>query len=388
MKSLSSIALAIQPSKIRQMFNLAHGKKNVISFALGEPDFSTPEYIQKAACEAVRNGKTKYTQNAGIKELREAYAKSISEEYAIEYNADNEIIVTAGGMGALSTALMVMLNPGDEVIVTNPGWTNYIQQISIAGGTPKPVDVFEKDEFALTAENFEKAIDKKTKAVVINSPANPTGSVISEKRLREIAEVASKYDLYVISDEVYRNIVFEGEHNSIAKFDGMRERTIIVDSFSKSYSMTGFRVGIAAGPKDIIGLMVKYQENLVACANSVAQYAAREALGGSQKKLKEMVRCYKKRRDIITEAINGIEGLSCVRPSGTFYAFVNIEKTGMLCEEFAVSLFEKEKVVVIPGTAFGTAGEGYIRLSFATSESNIEKGLERIENFVKKIGNM
>lgn len=385
MKNLSSIALAIQPSKIRQMFDLAYGKKDVISFALGEPDFSTSQNILDAACIAIRSGKTKYTQNAGIKELREVCANNILKEYGIAFNADNEIIVTAGGMGALSTAFMVLLNPGDEVILTNPGWTNYIQQISIAGGIPRPVEVFEKDEFMLTSENLEKAINEKTKALVINSPANPTGSVISNRRLEEIAEIVRKNDLYVISDDVYRNIIFEGNHNSIAKFKDMRVRTIIINSFSKSYSMTGFRVGIAAGPKDIIGMMVKYQENLVSCANSIAQYAAIEALSGSQQELRRIVCCYKKRRDIIVEEINKINGLSCVRPKGTFYLFVNIKKAGISCEEFAVRLFKKKRVVIIPGTAFGSAGEGYIRLSFATSEENIRKGIKRIKGFISNI---
>jgi aminotransferase len=385
MKELSSMARNIPPSPIREMFNMASKMENVISFALGEPDFTTPKNIIDAACAGLQDGQTHYTLNAGIKPLREAISKSLRKVNKIEVDPDNEIIVTAGGMEALILCMMALISQGDEVIITNPYWPNHPAQVTMCGGVPRFVEVYEKNGFIYNPENLEKAINEKTKAILINSPANPTGGVADRDVLERIAEIAIKHDLYVISDEVYKHFVYDNaEFVSISSLDGMKERTIVIDSFSKTYAMTGWRLGYAAGPSDVIQNMIKLHENVAACNSQFTQSAGVEALEGDQESLRFMIDKYASRRDLIVNGINGIEGLSCIKPKGAFYVFMNVAKTGLSSQEFALRLLKEKGVVVVPGTGFGDAGEGFVRLSYATSEENILEGLSRIKDFMRE----
>lgn len=385
MFGLSRMTQIVEPSSIRRMFNIAENMHDVVSFALGEPDFKTPENIVETAVKYMRQGYNKYTANAGLFALREAVAQKQMEEQGVVYDPAKEVIITAGAMGALSLLFMVTLDPDDEVIISNPYWTNYLQQIRMFRGIPKFVDVFEEDGFVFTGENLKNAVTGKTKAIVLNSPANPTGGVIPLNTLKQIAKVAQEHDLLIVFDEVYKKIIYEDFHQSIAKIPGMKEQTVVIDSFSKSYAMTGWRVGYAAGPEKIIAQMVKYQENVTASVNTAAQYAAIEALSGNQDRLAMMVNTYAKRRRLAVDGIRNIEGLTCIEPKGAFYIFANIKKTGMSSEEFAMKLLQQERVVVIPGNGFGKAGEGFVRISYATSEAMIEEGLKRIGRFLTKI---
>jgi aminotransferase len=286
-------------------------------------------------------------------------------------------------MEALMLAMMVIANPGDEVIFSDPFWTNHPSQVLMCGAVPKFVKVYEEDGFVYNPDNVRKAITKNTKAILINSPANPTGGVAGREVLEELAKIAIENDLIVITDEVYQHLIYDdAEFISIASLPGMKERTVIIDSFSKAYAMTGWRIGYAAGCKEILQNMVKLHENVVSCLNAAAQYGAVEAIEGPQDYLKYMLDKYKVRRKLIVEGVNSIEKLSCIQPKGAFYAFPNITKTGMKSEEFAVELLKSTGVVVVPGSGFGEAGEGFIRISYATSEENIKEGLKRIKTFV------
>lgn len=373
----------IKPSAIRKMFNKALQYDKVISFTLGEPDFTASENVVKAGCEAIQKGFSKYSANAGIMPLRQAVSDNLKKKNNVFYNPENEVTITVGAMNALYLTLKVLLNPQDEVIISAPCWTNYQQQIKMCDGVPVLVEVNEDNDFMFDIENLEKAITPKTKAILINSPCNPTGGILDYNTLEGIAALAKKYDLVVISDEVYQYIIFDdNKHISISSLEGMKERTVIIDSWSKGYAMTGWRVGYAAGPEWLISNVTKLQENVVACAAMPCQYAALEAITGPQDYVDYMVSQYKERRDIVVEKLNAIPGITCKKPKGTFYAFVNIKGTNMSSDDFAVKLLEQKQVVVVPGTAFSEFGEGYIRLSFATSKEEIIKGLDLIKEFV------
>jgi len=386
MVKLSNIAQNIKGSPIRKMFNMANAMDDVVSFALGEPDFTTSGNIINAACEALQRGETHYTPNAGILPLRQVIAKRLKSKNNVNVNPESEIIVTGGGMEALMLCMMVTIDSGDEVIVSNPYWSNHPSQVRMCGGIPRFVNVYEEDGFVYNPDNLRKAINKNTKAILINSPANPTGGVVERDTLEEIAEIAKEYNLLIISDEVYQYFVYDGaEFVSIASLEGMKERTIVVDSFSKSYAMTGWRIGYGAGCEEIIQNMIKLQENVISCVNSSTQYAAIEALEGTQEHLEYMINKYQQRRELIVDGINDIEGLSCISPKGAFYVFVNIFKTGMTSEEFAIELLKNARVVVVPGSGFGEAGEGFVRISYATSEENIVEGLRRMNDFMEEL---
>lgn len=386
MKALSRITETVTNSPIRQMFNRALGMKDVISFTVGEPDFSTPSHIVEAAVHALRRGEHHYTPNAGILPLRQAIAISVERSHGLKYDPDSEIIVTAGGMEALMLTMLTILDPGDELILSDPCWTNYSRQVLICNASPVFVTVDASTNFQFDADALEAAITDKTKAFLVNSPANPTGGIANLDTLRKLAEVATRHDLYVISDEVYASLLYEdNKAYSIATLPDMKERTIIVNSFSKTYAMTGWRVGFAMGPTDIIKNMVKLQENVAACVNSAAQYAAIAALEGTQEPLREMQRAYQRRRAIIVDGFSRIRGLDCFAPQGAFYALVNISATGMSANEFAMDLLNKERVIVVPGDAFGATSDRYVRLSFATSEENIREGLKRIERYMRSL---
>ena len=384
MVRVSKIAQEIKGSSIRKMFNMAGSMTDTVSFALGEPDFTTSKNIIDAACKALQEGITHYTPNAGILPLRQAIAKKLKNKNNVEIDPETEVMITAGGMEALMLVMMVTLDPGDEIIVTDPFWTNHPSQVLMTGAIPRFVKVYEEDGFVYNPDNVKKAINSKTKAILINSPANPTGGVAGREVLEELARIAIEHDLIVITDEVYQHLIYDGaEFLSIASLPGMKERTVIIDSFSKAYAMTGWRIGYAAGCREILQNMIKLHENVVSCITTSSQYGAIEALEGPQDYLGYMLDKYAVRRNLIVEGINSIEKLSCIKPKGAFYAFPNITGTGMKSEEFAVELLKKTGVVVVPGSGFGEAGEGFIRISYATSEENIKEGLKRIKAFVE-----
>lgn len=383
---LSENSKEIQASKIRKMFNKSLKYDKVINFTLGEPDFTASQNVVEAGCQAIMNGNTKYSENAGILPLRQEISKILLKEYEVYYNPKNEITVTVGAMGALYLTLKSILNPGDEVIICEPFWTNYLQQVKMCGGVPVLISCKEENDFMLNLQDLENAITKKTKAILLNSPNNPTGSVLDLENLKGIAQIAQKNKVIVISDEVYKGILYDDkDYSSIASLEGMKEKTVVINSFSKEYAMTGWRIGYAAGPEEIITNITKLQENVSACAAMPCQYAALEALRGSQDFKKFMLGQYRQRRDRIIERIREIPGLSCKSPKGTFYAFVNIKKLGITSDEFSDKLLESKQVVVVPGTAFGDGGEGYVRISYATSMEMIERGLELIEEFVREM---
>ena len=383
MIQISESTKLIQPSKIRKMFNKALEYDQVLSFTLGEPDFTASENVVEAGCRAIREGQTKYSANAGLLTLREAISSYLKRTEGLEYDPVSQIVVTPGAMGALYLALKTILNPRDEVIVSEPCWTNYIQQIQMCGGTAVSVQTDPKRGFDLDVEAIRSAVTDRTRAIILNSPCNPTGAVAGREALDALAQVAKEFDLAVLADEVYKHILFDGaEYTSLASLPDMVERTLVIDSLSKTYAMTGWRVGFAAGPAEVISQMTKLQENTSACASTPCQYAATEALNGSQTHLAHMREQYRIRRDYVMDRIASIPGLSCSKPQGTFYAFLDIRQSGLDSETFAMRLLEEEQVVLVPGTAFGEFGEGYIRLSYAASMESLEQGFDRIAAFM------
>lgn len=383
MKPLSSATIEVTNSPIREMFNLALAMEDVISFTVGEPDFQTPAHVVDAAIEALKNGEHRYTPNAGILPLRQAICKSYEKAQGVSYDPEKEVIVTAGGMEALFLTMRTILDPGDEILLPDPCWTNYSRQLLLCNAKPAFVPVFAENDFQFTPEALEAAITPKTKAFLLNSPANPTGGIANEETIRKLAEIAVKHDLYVISDEVYSQLVFDGgSAPSISALPGMKERTIIIHSFSKTYAMTGWRVGYAIGPEPIIKNMVKFQENVAACVNSAAQFGAIAALEGSQECVTMMRDSYERRRALVVSEFSTVPGLKCHAPKGAFYALIDVSATGMNGKEFAMDLLENAHVIVVPGNAFGEAGKNYVRISFATSDEAITKGIGRVREYM------
>ena len=385
MKKLSE-AVKLPQSGIRRMFDLAKNKSDVVSFCLGEPDFDTPKHIVDVAKASLDEGRTHYTDNAGILPLREAVAEALEKYDKIKYDPTTEIQITIGGMQAIYLVMVALLDPGDEVMISDPCYANYVGQVAMNQGVAVPVPVYEKDGFNYTYEGLKAKVSDKTKAILLNSPCNPTGGVASRETMEAIARVAKEYDLYVIYDAVYKHLIYDDmEYINIAKRDGMRERTIYIDSFSKTYAMTGWRLGYIAGPANIVSLLPKLQENMPSCVPEFIQRAGIEALKHGDEDIQRMNNEYVKRRKLLIDRINNMKYLSCKAPKGAFYAFVNIKETGMNSQEFCERLLEEQNVVVAPGTAFGAEGDGYIRLSYATSLENIETGMNRIEEFVAKL---
>jgi aspartate/methionine/tyrosine aminotransferase len=366
----------IKPSGIRKLFNLAQGKKDLVSFGIGEPDFITPTHIREAAKKALDEGYTRYTPNLGFPEFREALAIKLNQKNKISVTPE-EVVVASGGTEALFFSFYTLINPGDEVIIPDPGFVTYESQIYFAGGTPVYSPLREENNFHPDLKELKNCVTSKTKAILLNSPSNPTGAAFKKEELLVIAEIAKEKDLFVISDELYEDIVYDGrEHISIASLPGMKERTISIFGFSKSYAMTGWRLAYLAAPLNLVKEIAK---------NSVAQRAGLAAIQGSQDCVKEMFTAYNERRNVLTKGLNEIKRLSCYTPEGTFYAFVNIKDTGMTSKELSMYLLEECKVVTVPGTAFGEQGEGYIRLSFATSLEDIKEGIRRIRKGIEKI---
>lgn len=371
-------------SVIREMFAMQTGLTDVVSFALGEPDFTSPKHIIDATVASFQRGETHYTPNAGIPALREAVARSYQER-GLDYKPE-EILIGSGAISVLCLACTAILDIGNEVLLPDPGWANYNGLITQVGAVPVPVRVKEANGFMYDVEDLRAAITPKTKMILINSPSNPTGGVASAENLRQIADLVKEKDLYVLTDEIYHELLWSDEpYTSIASFPGMKERTLIVDGFSKKYAMTGFRLGYGAGPEEVIATMTKLLENVLSSVNEGIQWGGVAALTGDQSPVEEMKEQYRRRRQIIVEGLNAIDRISCLAPMGAFYAFPNISQTGLSSRDFAIRLLKEKHTVVVPGTGFGEGGEGFVRISYATSEENIREGLKRIAEFVANL---
>lgn len=380
MASVSNRAEEVPWSGIRKMFNLAAQVPEAVNLSVGQPDFDTPEHIVEAAKRALDEGETRYTPGLGIPPLREAIARKVWRENKIETDPAKEIMVTVGAMEGIILSLLAIVDPGDEVIIGDPTYTNYEGQIRLVNGQPVRVPALESNDFKMDPDDIEKAITKKTKLLIINSPANPTGAVLPRSDLEAIAEIAKRHDLFVLSDEAYERLVYdEVEHISIARLPHMKERTISVFTFSKTYAMTGWRMGYVVGPERVIDQMHKMQEDLASCIPGFTQRAGIVALDGPQDCVDEMVAEYDRRRGFIAQALNEIDGVTCLKPKGAFYAFPNISSLGSTSEEVAVFLLNESKVICVPGTAFGPGGEGYLRISYAASLEDLEEGVRRIK---------
>ena len=383
-KWISQRADMVPWSGVRKMFNYAQKYSNVINLSLGEPDFDTPQHIIKAAIEAMKKGYTHYTPNAGLIEFREAVAEKLRKENGIDVDPETEVIATVGAMGALSLAMLTIVNPGDEVLIPNPGFASYEAQVILAEGKPVSYSLNEDKGFDINAEEIAGLITNKTRAILVNTPSNPTGSVLSEKSLKKIAEIAIENDLLVISDEAYEAITYDDfRHVSIASLPDMKDRTISIFSFSKTYAMTGWRIGFAAANEEIIRQMTKLQEHLAAHPSSISQMAAIAALRGPKDHIKKMVKEYSERRELIMEELAEIPEIKCFRPQGAFYVFPNIKAFKMSSEDFAMHILEKARVIIVPGTAFGNNGEGYVRISYAASKEEISRAMTRMKQALK-----
>lgn len=386
MKPLSNLSKNIKPSLTRKLFSMAKQLDDVIDFTLGDPDIQPNERIKSAACEAIKSGKTRYSQNAGLLDLRRVIAEKYETEYGMHYSPETEILVTVGGMEGLYLSLLAMLNAGDEVIIPMPYWINYAQMVQMCGAVPVLVEPKSADDLSVSVENISQAVTKHTKAIIINTPSNPSGFVIAEEDLQKLAQVAKEHDLYVIADEVYKKIIYNGrKFSSIATIDGMKERTVLINSLSKEFCMTGYRLGYVAAPASIIAVMTPLQENIAACAPLPSQYAAIEALSHGDLYSKSSVSEYEKRKNALVVEIADIKGLSLREPDATFYAMVNIKATGLSSEEFAYKLLEKAHVAVVPGITYGKCCEGFVRIAFTIEENKIREGIRRIKGFVESL---
>ncbi|MFN0069053.1 MAG: aminotransferase class I/II-fold pyridoxal phosphate-dependent enzyme [Limisphaerales bacterium] len=383
-KFVAANVRAIPRSGIREFFDIVASQKDVISLGVGEPDFVTPWHIREAAIYALEQGRTSYTSNLGMPKLRESIAAHLAEKFHVRYDPDREILIAVGVSEAMDLAFRAILDPGDEVIYHEPCYVSYAPGIALAHGVPVAVSCRAEDGFSVRAAAIAAAITAKTKALVLNFPTNPTGGTMTRPELEAIAALAIRHDLLVITDEIYSELTFEGEHVSIAALPGMRERTIFLHGFSKAYAMTGFRIGYACAPVDLTEAMMRIHQYSMLCASIISQEAALEAILHGEADTIEMREQYKVRRNFIVNAFNGV-GLKCHLPRGSFYAFPSIAGTGLTSREFAVRLLQEEKVACVPGGAFGPSGEGFLRCCFATSLPQIEEACERIGRFVKRV---
>lgn len=384
MIQVSKISESVQPSLTRKLFNMAKAYDDVIDFTLGDPDVATPQAVKDAGCAAIQQGKTRYSQNAGLLELRQSIANYYERTEGFTYNPQDEIIVTVGAMEGLYLSLLSLLNPGDEVIIPAPYYVNYVQMVSLCHGVPVVVDNPDVGELRFRVEDVEAAITPRTKAIIINTPSNPSGRIISQSTIKALAYLAKKHDLVVISDEVYKCLMYDGAtFRSIVAIDGMRERTVLVNSLSKEFCMTGWRVGYVLAPQELITTMTKLQENICACAPLPSQYAAIEALSGRENYSANMVSTFTKRRNVLVEGIQGISGLQCTPPEATFYLMVDISATGLRSEEFAIALLQSQHVAVVPGIAYGKSCDHYVRMAFTIEEDKIREGVSRIAKFME-----
>lgn len=381
---ISKTVVSLKKSGIRKFFDIVSEMKDVISLGVGEPDFDTPWHIREEGIYALEKGKTFYTSNAGLKELRVEIDNYLKRTQNISYNPATEIIVTVGGSEAIDIGLRAMVNAGDEVIIPQPSYVSYEPCAILAGAKPVIIDLKAENEFRLTAEELKNAITDKTKILILPFPNNPTGAIMERKDLEEIAKVCIENDIYVISDEIYGELSYKEKHVSTASIAGMKERTILINGFSKAYAMTGWRLGYACGPKEIIEQMVKIHQYAIMCAPTTSQYSAVEALKKGDDDVKLMRESYNQRRRFLMNAFKEM-GLECFEPYGAFYVFPSIKEFGMTSEEFAMKFLEEEHVAVVPGTAFGDSGEGFLRISYAYSIENLKRAMERLKRFVEKL---
>ncbi|HEX6123217.1 MAG TPA: aminotransferase class I/II-fold pyridoxal phosphate-dependent enzyme [Ktedonobacterales bacterium] len=374
---------AIKPSGIRKFFDIAATMSDVISLGVGEPDFVTPEHIRKAGIAAIRRGDTHYTSNWGTLELREAIAENIERRYGVRYDPRSEVMVTVGVSEGVDASMRALLDPGDEVIIPDPGYVAYEADVALAGGTVVPVRTHVEDQFEVKAAAIEEAITPRAKLILLGNPNNPTGAVIARPELERIAHLAARHELVVLSDEVYSRLVYGEEHTCIAALPGMRERTILADGFSKAYAMTGWRVGYLCAPAHLLEAILKVHQYAIMCAPTMSQAAALRALRHGEPDVLRMVASYDERRTLIVEGFNAI-GLPCYEPRGAFYAFPSIAGTGLTSEEFADQLLHEEHVAVVPGSAFGAGGEGFVRCTYCTAREQIEEAITRMGRFVQR----
>ncbi len=380
---LSEKIVGIEPSGIRKFFDIVSEMKDAISLGVGEPDFDTPWHIREEGIYSLERGRTFYTSNSGLKELKIEIGKYLKRRFELEYDYNHEIILTVGGSEAIDGALRAMLDAGDEVILPQPSYVSYEPCIVLADGVPVIIELKEEDEFKLTKAQLEAAITDKTKILIMPFPNNPTGAVMTKEDLQDIVDVVIEHDLYVISDEIYSELTYSGNHVSIASFPGMKERTIVINGFSKSYAMTGWRLGYACGPRLILDQILKIHQFAIMCAPTTSQYAAIEALRNGDEDVAQMRTAYNQRRNFLLKSFKEM-GLKCYEPFGAFYVFPCIKEFGMTSDEFATKLLQEEKIAVVPGTAFGRCGEGFLRISYAYSIEDLKKALERIDRFIKR----
>lgn len=383
---ISNVAQEIQPSGIRKFFDIVSEMEDVISLGVGEPDFDTPWHVREEGIYSLEKGRTFYTSNAGLKELREEICRYQKRKLGIEYDSKNEVMVTVGGSEAIDLAIRAMINPGDEVLIPQPCFVSYVPCVMLAYGKPVTIELKEENEFRLTAEQLIDNITDKTKILVLPFPNNPTGAIMEKEDLEAIAKVCIEKDIYVLSDEIYSELTYKGGHYSIVQIEGMKERTVLINGFSKAYAMTGWRLGYALAPSFIMKQMIKIHQFAIMCAPTTSQYAAVEALRNGDEEVCQMCEAYNQRRRYLLNAFKEMN-LECFEPFGAFYMFPSIKRFGMTSEEFAEKLLREEKVAVVPGSAFGECGEGYLRISYAYSIDNLKVALGRIKKFIGKLDN-
>ena len=381
---LSDTVVQLKPSGIRKFFDVVQEMPDAISLGVGEPDFDTPWHIREEGIYSLERGRTFYTSNAGLLELRQAIARYMYRKYNLSYDPKKEILVTVGGSEGIDLALRAMLNSGDEVIVPEPSYVSYVPCVSLAGGVPVTLDLQEKNRFKLTEEELLGAITDRTKVLVLTFPNNPTGAIMTKEDLEPIARIVQEKDLFVISDEIYAELTYGVDHCSIASFPGMQERTIVINGFSKAFAMTGWRLGYATGPELILKQMTKIHQYCIMAAPTTSQYAAVEAMNNGDEDVQEMRTAYNHRRRYLVEKFKQM-GLKCFEPEGAFYIFPSIQEFGLTSEEFATRFLREEKVAVVPGTAFGDCGEGFLRVSYAYSLDELKIALGRLERFVDRL---
>ena len=381
---LSQKVMSIQPSGIRKFFDIASKMEDVVSLGVGEPDFDTPWHIRDEGIYSLEKGRTFYTSNSGLKPLREEISRYLNRRYHLNYDPLHEILVTVGGSEGIDIALRAMLDPGDEVLIPQPCYVSYLPCVTLADGVPVTIELKEENEFRLTKEELLEKITDKTKILVLPFPNNPTGAVMRREDLEAIAEVIIEHDLYVLSDEIYSELTYQGDHVSIASLPGMRERTLTINGFSKSYAMTGWRLGYICGPQEIVAQMTKIHQFAIMCAPTTSQYAAVEALRNGDADVAKMRESYNQRRRFLMHAFEEM-GLKCFEPFGAFYVFPCIKEFGLTSDEFAMRLLEEEHVAVVPGTAFGDCGEGFLRISYAYSIDDLKIALKRLERFIQRL---
>ena len=381
---LSDTIVQIEPSGIRKFFDIVSEMKDAISLGVGEPDFDTPWHIREEGIYSLEKGRTFYTSNAGLKELKQEISKYLYRRCDVSYNPDSEIMVTVGGSEAIDIALRAMCNPGDEVLIPQPSYVSYVPCAVLAGGTPVIIELEEKDQFKLTAEKLLEKITDKTKILVMPFPNNPTGAIMTAEDLKPIVDIVIEKDIFVISDEIYSELTYGDRHVSIASFPEMKDRTVLINGFSKSYAMTGWRLGYAAAPHLILEQMLKIHQFAIMCAPTTSQYAAISAMRNGDPDVEHMREAYNQRRRFVLHAFEEM-GLECFEPHGAFYAFPSIKRFGMTSDEFATRFLMEEKVAVVPGTAFGPCGEGFLRVSYAYSLKSLKEALGRMARFVKKL---